>query len=208
MRAVSIQSTSPVDGSRSTEPEVARLPGLAAVLRRRRWALGAAALGLVAGGILGLVRDPVYESTTYVTVTATSGSADAFSTARAAQALARIATAPEVVSGPLREAGLADVAEQPRLFITVQAAPDAPLISVTGAASAPREARAIAATVAATLASIDTLGPFQAFQVADPSLPGAPSTPWWVVPAGGTGLGLGIGLLLAATVPPRRSPSS
>jgi capsular polysaccharide biosynthesis protein len=188
-----------------TIPLERRLPGLALLLRRLPWAALAAVIGLAVGLGVGQVRDRVYESTTYITVISSSDGADASSIARAAQALSRVATAPDLISEPLREAGLTAAAEQPRMFITVEAAPDAPLISVTGRASDPERAQAIAATVADTLAGVENLGPFQAFAVADPSLPRSPSTPVWLVPAGGAGLGLAVGMVLAATVPARRN---
>jgi hypothetical protein len=196
------------DPMRRGVPLQTSLPGLALLFRRLPWALLAAVLGLAVGAGVGQVRDRVYESTTYVTVTAQAGTADASSLSRAAQGLARIATAPEVISGPLRDAGLADAARQPRLFIMVEAAPDAPLISITGVASSARDAQTVAATVADTLGRVHTLGPFRAFSVADPPLPSSPSTPVWLLPAGGAGLGLTLGLVLAATVPARRPRGS
>jgi capsular polysaccharide biosynthesis protein len=196
-----------LSGEQSTDRRAivrSALPGVGVVLRRLPWAVVGVLLGLGIAVAIAYVRAPVYESTTYVTVTAKDDSSDSFSTARAAQALSRIATAPEVVSGPLRRAGLPAVADQPRKFVTVQAAPDAPLISVTGAAASPREAQTIAATVADTLTGVRDLGPFQAFTVADPALPSSPKSPWWLLPAGGAGLGLALALVLAAAVPPRR----
>jgi len=180
------------------------LPGVGLVLRRLWWAVAGVLLGVGIAVAIAHVRVPMYESTTYVTVTAPEGASDSSGTARAAQALARLATAPEVVSGPLRRIGLDAVADQPRKFVKVKAAPDAPLISVTGSAPSPRDAQAIAATVADTLAGVHDLGPFQAFTVADPALPSSPNSPRWLLPAGGGGLGLMVAVVLAATVPPRR----
>jgi capsular polysaccharide biosynthesis protein len=179
------------------------LPGLALLRRRLPVVLLAAVIGLALGLGVGHLRAREYQSTTYITVASRTGKDDAGSVARAAQALARVATTPEVIGGPLRKAGLIAAAEQPRMFITVQAAPDAPLISVTGVAPDAREAQAVAATVSDTLAAVDTLGSFKAFRVADPPLPSAPSTPAWLVPAGGAGLGLALALVLAAMIPGR-----
>lgn len=199
-----INDLAPPAAGRPAGPPSPRLPGVGQVMRRLPWAIAAAGLGLGLGALTGHLKEPVYQSTTYVTVTTTSDQADAESIARAAQALARIAATPEVISGPLRTAGLGDAAEQPRDHITAQAAPDAPLISITGVAADPQEAESIAATVGNTLAGVDTLGPFQAHEVTQPSLPTSPDTPGWVPSAGGAALGLGVGLVLSATVPPRR----
>jgi capsular polysaccharide biosynthesis protein len=200
---LSLSPAEPSTGVPLADPLERRLPGLALLLRRLWWAVLGATVGLALGVGLGLAREQMYESTTYVTVTSATG-ADAGSIARAAQALARIATAPEVISPALQQAGLTEAAQRPRMFITVQAAPDAPLISVTGIATDARDAQAIATTVADTLAGVQNLGQYRAFSVADAPVPGSPSTPGWLLSMGGAALGLGIAVVLAATIPPRR----
>jgi uncharacterized protein involved in exopolysaccharide biosynthesis len=192
-----------VEASETSEAlESAGLPGVRLVLRRLRWVVLAAVLGLAAGGALSLVRAPAYESTVYLSVTSPTV-ADAGSIARSAQAIARIATSPSVVGEPLRDAGLTDQAAAPRRYITVQAAPDAPLISVTGTSDDARAAQRTTEVVAGTL---EDLGAFQDYAVtaigAAPA-PTEPRTPQWVGPAGGSAVAAGLALVLAATLPPR-----
>jgi len=182
-----------------------RLPGLRVLLRRSWWAAIGLALGLVGGLVVGAVRAPVYETTGYVTVTATGGP-DATSVARTAQALARLAASPSLVAPALAGAGLDEVAADPRRFVTVQAAPDAPIISVTGTATDPEDAQRIVVTVTRVLAGIRTLGAaYSVDALATPPVPTAPTTPAWAVPGGGAATGLAVAVVLAATVPARRS---
>jgi hypothetical protein len=182
-----------------------RLPGLRVLLRRTWWAAIGLAVGLVGGLVVGAVRSPVYETTGYVTVTATGGP-DATSVARTAQALARLAASPSIVSPALEDAGLPEVATQPRLHVTVQAAPDAPIISVTGLAADPDDAQRIVLTVTRVLAGVHTLGAaYTVSELAAPPLPTEPTTPGWALPAGGAATGLAVAVVLAATVPVRRT---
>ncbi len=178
------------------------LPGVGLVLRRTRWVLLGALLGLVVGVGIALVRPPVYESTAVLTVT-TAVPQEPVELSRAAQALARVATAPGVVSESLRAAGLEDAAQAPRRSLEVQAAPDAPLISVTGRASDARTAQAVARTVADALAEVP-VGESRAVLVAAPQRPDDPATPRWFPPAAGTALGTALSLILAATLTERR----
>ncbi|WP_167759000.1 Wzz/FepE/Etk N-terminal domain-containing protein [Blastococcus sp. TF02A_35] len=180
--------------------EAPGLPGVRLLLRRARWVVLAAVLGLAAGATLDLVRTPVYESTAYLAVT-TERSQDTGAMARSAQALARLATSPGIVSAPLRVAGLPDAAADPRGFITVQAAPDAPVISVTGRSSDAEAAQRIAESVSFTLVGLDAVEPFDAVVVGEPAVPDDPTMPWWVVPFGGAAGAAGLGLVLAATLP-------
>ncbi|RBY96240.1 hypothetical protein DQ237_10280 [Blastococcus sp. TF02-8] len=180
----------------------ARLPGVRVLLRRTWWALLAAAIGVGAGLGLDVLRAPVYESTAYLVVAA-DDVGQAGDAARSAQALARLATSPGIVSGPLRVAGQVEAAEDPRSFVLVQAAPDAPVVSVTGRAADAAGAQRTAATVVRTLVGLDAVEPFDTALVAAPPLPEQATVPVWLVPAGGGTLGAALGLLLAATVPPR-----
>jgi hypothetical protein len=187
-------------------PDGGRLPGAALILKRTRWIVLGAVLGCLVGLATLQLRAPVYESTSYLLVIGpTQEPAAGFS--RAAQALARLATAPGLVSFRLEAAGLTEAAEEPRRYITVQAAPDAPLISVTGRAGTPGEAQLTAATVTDGLSSVGTLGPFRVNVITIPSVPDGPRTPRWFLPASGTGLGAGLLLVLAATVPDRPVPT-
>lgn len=180
-----------------------RLPGMSLVLRRIWWVLIGALLGFGVGFWVGLLRPAEYSSTAIVTVSSDQPT-DEGSVARAAQALARLATQPSIVSEPLGGAGLDDVAADPRQFITVQAAPDAPIISVTGTARRPESARDIADTISSTLARPGVIPPFRGTVVAAPELPRTPTVPSWALPAGGVAVGAGLTLILAATVPRRR----
>ncbi len=178
------------------------LPGVRTLVRRMSWMLVGAVIGMVAGGVATLVRPPLYVSTAYLSVSSTDRDARAEEAARTAQALARVATAESVVSQPLREAGLTDAASRPRLSITAQAAPDAPLFSVTGIDHDPDRARQIAEVVVAAVTGLDDLGSYRAVLVAGPSVAGAPVTPRWLPPMGGALLGFGLAVVLATTVPP------
>jgi len=101
------------------------LPGVGLVLRRSWWLAVGLALGLGVGAGVGALRPPVFESTAVLTVSGADG-ATSTDTSRAAQALARLATEPGVVSEPLADAGLTDAARTPRRSARGQVAPDAP----------------------------------------------------------------------------------
>lgn len=189
----------PAEQERSTGAEA--LPGVRVVVQRYTWVLLGALIGLTIGGVAAVVRPPTYTSTAYLSVSTTNREATALDAARAAQALARIATAPSVVSGPLRSAGLTRAADRPQLSIASQAAPDAPLVSITGTDSSAARAQQIAAVTAAALIGLDDLGSFTATVVAAPTVAAAPVTPRWVAPLGGALAGLGLALVLATTVP-------
>ena len=176
------------------------LPGPRAILRRARWMAVAAGIGLGGGIALDVVRTPVYESTAYVTVTS-ADSGQTGNAPRSAQALARLATSPGIIGGPLRAEGLAEAAADPRAYIRVQAAPDAPIVSVTGRSTEAAAAQRTAVTVGETLVALDAVEPFETSLVAVPPVPEAPTVPAWLAPAGGAGVGAAVGLLLAATVP-------
>jgi len=161
-----------------------------------------AVLGLALGSLIQQVRAPVYESRAIVTVTSASVR-DASSLARAAQAISRVATTRGIIGDPLRNAGLDDVADDPRSFVNVEAAPDAPLVSITGTATDAETAQLTAQTVVDALAAVTTLGPYQVVMATAPLLPDGPTTPWWLLPAGGAGLAAGLSVILAATLPTR-----
>jgi hypothetical protein len=182
----------------------ARLPGVALLLRRSWWVALGLVLGLLAGVVTTQLRPAVYESTAILTVSTATPGTDPISTARAAQALARLATQPGVVGAPLRDAGLVDAAASPRTFVRVQAAPDAPIIEVTGSATDPETAQEVADTVSRTLAGVDEFPPFTATVVAAALRPSTATAPGWALPAGGAGVGVVLAVVLAATVPPRR----
>ncbi|MBJ7452017.1 MAG: hypothetical protein JHC71_08040 [Blastococcus sp.] len=184
----------------------AGLPGVRLVLGRSWWMALGLVLGLAAGAGVGALRPPVFESTAILTVSA-ENDATSSDTARAAQALARLATEPGVVSEPLADAGLADAAESPRRFVRVQAAPDAPILSVTGASTEASTAQDLAETVSEALAGLQPYPPFTVTIVADAEVPSGPGTPTWTPLAGGAGLGAALALVLAATIPGRRASS-
>lgn len=193
-------STPPVPRLRD-EPG-AGLPGVGLLFRRSWWIALGVVLGLAAGSGAAQVLPPRYESTAVLTVASTAPT-DPINTSRAAQALARLATEPGVIASPLRDAGLPEAADDPRAFIRVQAAPDAPILRVTGSATDAATAQDIATTVSATLAGVDPFPPFTATLVADPVRPGETTTPGWAVPAGGAGVSAVLAVVLAATVPAR-----
>lgn len=181
----------------------APLPGVHLVLRRLWWVAAGAAIGLALGAGLGLLRPPVYESTAFLTVSS-DDSQEAVTLARGAQALARLGTSPGVVGSELDAAGLPAVAAEPERFVRVQAAPDAPVFSVTGVSDDPEEAQQIAEAVGQALTDVEPFAPFRATVAALAPLPDEPTVPRWVAPAGGAGMGAGLALVAAATVPRRR----
>ncbi|RBY74826.1 hypothetical protein DQ239_18735 [Blastococcus sp. TF02-09] len=177
-----------------------RLPD-AGVARRRWWWVPAGAVsGLVVGLGLGVAQSSTYESTAYLTVTAEDVD-DPSSVARSTQALARLATAPGIVADPLREAGLAEQADDPRMFVLVQAAPDAPIISVTGTSDDPRTAQRTADVVSRALVEVDAFDPYDVTTIGPALLPEEPTTPGWLLPAGGAGVGVAVATVLATTLP-------
>ena len=180
------------------------LPGVRLVLRRSWWLAVGLVLGLGAGAGVGALRPPVFESTAILTVSAEDDASSA-DTSRAAQALARLATELGVVSEPLSAAGLEDAARNPRLFVRVQAAPDAPILSVTGASTDASTAQELAETVSGALAGLEPYPPFTATIVADAEAPSEPGTPAWLPVAGRAGLGTALALVLAGTIPGRRA---
>ncbi|MGY1615373.1 Wzz/FepE/Etk N-terminal domain-containing protein [Geodermatophilus sp. SYSU D00691] len=186
----------------SQDASAVGLPGLRLLLRRSWWVALGLVVGLIGGFAAARALPPVYEATAILTVQST-GSGDPVSLSRAAQALARTATQPGVVGDPLRAAGQAEAAESPRDFVQVQAAPDAPIIRVTGTAEDPEDAREIADTVSETVAGVGPLPPFQATVAAEAPLPTSTTTPAWMVPVGGAAAGAALAVVLAATVPGR-----
>jgi capsular polysaccharide biosynthesis protein len=192
-----------VEAPESSEAvESAGLPGVRLVRRRLRWVALAAGLGLAVGGLLSLVRAPSYESTVFLSVTS-STVADAGSVARSAQAIARIATSPGVVGEPLRDAGLVDQAAAPRRYVSVQAAPDAPLISITGTSDDARTAQLTTEVVTGTLEDLGAFEDYAVTAIGTAPVPTEPRTPQWVGPVGGVVVAAGIALVMAATVPAR-----
>ncbi len=186
--------------------QVEALPGVRVVVRRYRWILLGAAIGLLLGGLVAVLRPPTYVSTAYLSVSSAGQRATPLDLSRAAQALARLATAPSVMSAPLREAGLGGAADQPRLAITSRAAPDAALISLAGRDADPAVAQRIAQVSADTLVGLETIGDFRATVVAEPTVPTAPLTARWVAPFGGALAGFGLAFVVAATAPAGRDP--
>jgi hypothetical protein len=184
----------------SEAAESAGLPGVRLVRRRLRWVALAAVLGLALGGLLSLVRAPSYESTVFLSVTSPTVG-DASSVARTAQAIARIATSPSVVGDPLRDAGLIDQAAAPRRYVAVQAAPDAPLISVTGTSDEALTAQLTTQVVTGTLEDLGGFEDYAVTAIGTAPLPTEPRTPQWVGPVGGAAVTAGLALVLAATVP-------
>ncbi|SDF64669.1 Capsular polysaccharide biosynthesis protein [Blastococcus aurantiacus] len=177
-----------------------RLPDSGVARRRWWWVPACAVAGLVVGLVLGFAQSPTYESTAYLTVTADDVD-DPNSVARSTQALARLATSPSIVGEPLREAGLAEQADDPRLFVRVQAAPDAPLISVTGTSDDPRTAQRTADVVSRALVGVDAFDPYDVTTIGPALLPDDPTTPGWLLPAGGAGIGAAVAMVLATTLP-------
>jgi len=191
----------------ATAPAAPRLPGVRLVAHRARWLLVGLAVGIVVGSGVAHAHPSMYQSTAIITVGSTS-TTDSLNLSRAAQALARLATQPGLVSTPLRDAGLTQAADAPAKFVMVQAAPDAPIISVTGSATRAVTAQRVAQTVSSRLASVSPLRPFTAVVVAPPAVPDAPMTPSWAISAGAGAAGLTLALVLAATIPSRQFPAS
>jgi uncharacterized protein involved in exopolysaccharide biosynthesis len=176
------------------------LPGVRLVVRRLWWVALAAAVGLAAGLVLAAQGTDRYESTALVSITTTTPQ-EVTDMTRVAQALARVATAPGIVTAPLREAGQADAAADPRRYITVESSPNAPLVSLSGLATDPDEAQAIAQAVLSAVAEVDAFGGFDVVVVSPPALPTEPTRPAWVVPAGLAALCAALAFIIAAAVP-------
>jgi hypothetical protein len=193
--AESLSSSTPEAGHRERP-----LPGIALLLRRARWIVASALLGAVVGFTVSELRSPTYESTIILTVTSTDPQDSVASLARTAQALARLATAPGIVSDPLRDAGFAEAARDPRQFLNLEAAPDAPLIHLSARADDPDTARAIAQTAADSLTSVH-LGDARAVPATVPQIPEEPTTPTWFLISAGTSVGAALSLVFATTVP-------
>lgn len=201
-------STVPADEARDRgRPDVPRrnaapLPGVRLVVRRLWWVALAATVGLAAGLVLAAQGTDRYESTALVSVTTTM-TQEVTDMTRVAQALARVATAPGVVSAPLREGGQPDAAADPRRYITVESSPNAPLVSLSGVATDPEGARAIAQAVLSAVAAVDAFDGFDVVVVSPPTLPTEPTRPAWVVPAGLAALCGALALIAAVAVPAR-----
>jgi len=178
------------------------LPDPGQIRRRWWWVPAGAVAGLVLGLGLGVAQSPGYASTAYLTVSADDVD-DPNSVARSTQALARLATSPSIVAEPLRAAGLGEQAADPRLFVQVQAAPDAPIISVTGTSDDPRTAQRTADVVSRVLVDVDAFDAYDVTTIGPALLPEDPTTPGWVLPAGGAGIGAAVAMVLATTVPRR-----
>ncbi len=178
------------------------LPGLGLVLRRSWWAVLSALVGLGVGVAVQAARPAPYATTALLSVTADE-TRPIEELTRTAQALARTATAPGVVGDALVAAGQQAAAARPQEFVAVQAAPDAPLVSVTGIAPEPGDAQAIARTVASALRSTDIAEGHRVRVVSPAALPTESTRPSWVVPAGGAALAGGVALVLAAVLPAR-----
>lgn len=187
------------DGA-DTVDGVGALPGVGTVLRRWSWVLAGSMVGLCAGLGAGFAIGSTYESTVYLTVSSSVDQDDG-SAARAAQGLARLATGPGVVGAPLAAAGLDWSAAEIRDHVRVQAAPDAPLVSITASGDTPSEAQTAAEVVGRALAGVRDLGAFDARVAAEAPLPDETVVPAWLLPAGGLALGLGVGIVAAAVVP-------
>jgi hypothetical protein len=172
------------------------------VVRRAVWVLLLAAVGFAAGLAAREVRPPMYASTTVLTVNSDRAQELGYA-ARAAQAAARMATTRDLVSGPLAEAGQAEAAQDPRLHVRVQAAPNAPLITVTGLDPDPEDARRTAEAVAGALTGSVTVGPFRVTQLSAAVTPDAPQTSGWVLPLGFAGAIGGAAAAVALVLPVR-----
>ncbi len=189
-----------------SDDDGAVLPGLGLVFRRVSWLAAAAAIGLAAGTGAGYLAEEEYASTALLSITSEDDQGIG-SLTQAAQALARVATSDGVV-GPALAAATRPTgdASPPRLSLTVEAAPNAPLISVVGHASDPEEAQRVSSAVVSALAEVEVVRGYDVVVVAEPTTPTQPTRPGWLLPAGGATLGAALALVCAATVPERRRP--
>lgn len=201
-------STVPTDEAGTGESPAApgrgtgSLPGVRLVARRLWWVALATALGLTVGLLVAGQRPAQYESTALVSVTSTTPQ-PVTDIVAVAQALARVTTAPGLVSAPLRQAGYRDAAADPQRYVGVQAAPNAPLVSVSGLATDPEDAQAVAEVVLSAVAGVEAFEGFDVLVVAPPPLPAVPTRPAWVLPAGLAVLSGALALIAAAAVPGR-----
>jgi capsular polysaccharide biosynthesis protein len=114
----------------------------------RRWPLPTGiVLGAMAGGAYGVLHTPQYAATSYVVVVPTRS--DPVTALGYAQAYGRVATQTAVLADAHRRAGVP--AQTLRTAVQAATSPDAPMIAVTGTASRPRLAAAMANAVAAAV---------------------------------------------------------
>jgi capsular polysaccharide biosynthesis protein len=122
-------------------------------LLRRWWPLIAATLlGILAGLLYSLVKEPVYTSDAYVVVVS-NDEGDTGQALNFAQAYARIVTQPAILATASGGGDLTLPVSTARLRRTVQASasPDAPLVGVNASAATPQLAAEQANAVAAAL---------------------------------------------------------
>lgn len=181
------------------------LPGLDLVRRRLGWTLAASAVGLAAGSGVGFAVPVQFDSAALLSVTSEDAHAVGELT-QAAQAVARVASSPGVVGAALSDVEQ-DSGTAPRLSLTVEASPNAPLISVVGHATDPDEARTIADAVVTALVDVEVVRGFQVVVVAEPMTPTDPTRPSWLLPLGGAALAGAVAAACTATVPERRRSS-
>lgn len=125
-----------------------------------RPALIGALLGLLVGWGHYLLLPPQYSATALLVVvprvqTDNQGAAiNSLNQMRWSQALARIATNPQISGDRLRAAGLAELAEQPERAISTSAAPDTAVFSITSRMPKAEQAAAATAAVAAAVTDL------------------------------------------------------
>ncbi|WP_199185592.1 YveK family protein [Streptomyces carminius] len=139
------QPTEPAD--RPTEP--ARYAGPSRLPRPAWWPLALGALlGLLGGAAYGTLATPRYTATSYVVVVPGERS-DATAALGFAQAYGRVATEGTVLAAAGEKAGTPP--HELRSAVRAVTSPDAPMVEITGTASHPDRAAAVANAVADAL---------------------------------------------------------
>jgi capsular polysaccharide biosynthesis protein len=172
------------------------------VLLRGLWV---AILGLVLGGALGALisqqMSPVYRSTVYLLVVPESDNAGTSTANDYAQAYSKLVADPAVTGDAVDESEVGVDPWDVRKFVSVQVAPNAPILQITASSTVPEYASTLANALGSGLSTFteenaEDTG-YQADVIAEAIPPEDPTLPNWTL---NIAVGAAAGLLVGAIV--------